>query len=291
MVLFIGAHLNKDGRNFINTVIDIIALGGNAISIFTSNPQSSKIVEIPATESEKVKKFIKDNNFILVSHSKYSINLSNPKPFTHHVYYKELDNIYKMGGIGAVVHTGKSTTLPHDVAVDNMRENIIKVIRKIMTTPDKRKNLKIIIETAAGCGTELFWDIKELGTFYKSLKNDKKYVRFCVDTCHIFSAGYDIRTKKGMRDFLNIWDNSIGLNKIIVIHLNDSRTPLNSHVDRHAVLGTGYITNKELGGSMEGIEEMIKFAQKRSIPLILERGSTGGATKKEIDLVRKIANR
>jgi len=290
MTLLIGAHINKNGKSYLNAIKTIIPLGGNVVSIFIGNPQDMKITTINPKEATQVEQFIEDSGITLFSHSKYCINLASPKPFAHHLYVAELNNIFQMGGIGSVVHVGKSVSLPIREAEKNMKENVSKVIKKVFTTPEKKKDLKIIIETGASCGTEMYWRIENLGAFYKSFTTkEKKYIKFCIDTCHIFSAGYDIRTKKGMKDFLRLWNQNIGVHKIDLIHLNDSKTHLGSRIDRHEQIRHGYITNPALGGSIEGIKYLVNFCKKHSIPMILERGSAG-ATKNEISFIKSLAN-
>lgn len=289
MTLLIGAHLNKNGKSYLATIKTILQLGGNVASIFIGSPQDMKITTINPKEAEQVAKFIEDNDILLFSHSKYCINLASPKAFAYHLYSTELNNIFQMGGIGSVVHVGKSVSLPLPEAEKNMKNNVKKVIQKVFTTPQKKEDLRVIIETGASCGTEMYWKIEDLGKFYKSFTTtEKKYIRFCIDTCHIFSAGYDIRTKEGMKDFLKLWNKHIGIHKIDLIHLNDSKAKLGSRVDRHEKLRIGYITNPSLNGSITGIKYLVRFCKKHSIPMILERGSTG-ATKNEISFVKSLA--
>ena len=289
MPLLIGAHLNKNGKSYLATIKTILPLGGNVVSIFIGNPQDMKIATVNPKEAEQVAQFVADNGITLFSHSKYCINLASPKAFAHHLYSTELNNIYQMGGIGSVVHVGKSVALPLKEAEENMKNNVSKVIKKVFTTPQKKKDLRIVIETGASCGTEMYWRIEDLGKFYHSFtRTEKKYIKFCIDTCHIFSAGYDIRTKEGMKDFLRLWNKHIGINKVDLIHLNDSKTKLGSRVDRHEQIRLGYITSPHLGGSIEGIKYLVKFCKKHSIPMILERGSAG-ATKNEIIFIKSLA--
>jgi deoxyribonuclease-4 len=175
-------------------------------------------------------------------------------------------------------------------ALQNMYENITIVISKVFhvgTSSQKRKILKIILETSSGQGSELLTKIPDIGSFYKRFSSQqRKHIRFCIDTCHIFAAGYDIRTEEGVKEFLLLWEKHIGLENIILIHLNDSEMPLGSNRDRHAAIGSGYITNKKLDGSMDGIKYIVNFANKMNIPMILERGSKN--TKAEITKVKKL---
>lgn len=292
--LIIGAHINKH-----NTYLDTIKLGksikANTIQIFIGSPKDFKIITIDKKEAQAIADYVLDNNIFLISHAKYILNLASPKPFVHHVYAQELNNIYRLGGYTSVIHLGKQTKMTFDEAYNNMITNIKKTIAKVYNPKeanykDKVKYLRIGIETSSGQGSEMLTTLPELGQFFNEFtKQEKKLISFIVDTCHIFAAGHDIRSKENATAFLKEWDKHIGLKNIITIHLNDSHGQLGSKVDRHAQLGAGYICNSELGGSFDGIKVILKEAKKRSIPLILERGSKDiDLIEKEIELIKKL---
>ena len=111
-------------------------------------------------------------------------------------------------------------------------------------------NVKIILETAAGQGTELLTNIYNLINFYEKFSNEEKEIlKICIDTCHIYSAGHDIREEEQVELFIKILKKGIGMKNIALIHLNDSKREFNSHVDRHEKLGKGTI-------GLEGLKEI-----------------------------------
>lgn len=291
--IWLGAHINFQG-SYLKTVKKIKTIGGNVVSLFIGSPKQLRLEDLNEDEVEKVRKFISENNIQLVTHAKYLHNFSRPyegkQKFFVKVYSSELDNTYRLGGFGSVLHFGKSVDMTMEDALQNMYENIIMVINKVFhvgTSSHKRKHLKILLETSSGQGTEILTKVPEIAEFYKRFSShQRKYIRFCIDTCHIFAAGYDIRTEEGAKDFLLLWEKSIGLEKISLIHLNDSETPLNSHRDKHAPIGSGFITNKKLDGSIEGIKLIVNVAAKMGIPMIIERGTN--ATKAELNKIRKL---
>lgn len=298
--LYVGAHLGKD-KTYLKTVQNIIKYGGNAVQIFTASPQSTAFPPIDDKDAENVNRWILENNIPLVSHAKYLINLSSLKPYPHYAYTQELLRIWKLGGYGSVVHLGTYKSVGSvKIALDNMETNIKKVIQKVYYNPktsiieqkNRQKNLKIILETSVGCGSQILCKISDLAEWYTSRFNEqeRKLITFCIDTCHIFAAGYDIRTEDGALEFLNEWNDSIGLKKVSTFHLNDSKTPLGSNVDRHETLGKGYITDSKLGGSFDGIKEFIIIANRLGAPIITERGSgyNIASIKKEIEQVKKL---
>lgn len=290
--LFIGAHVAKEDT-YLRTVKKILKLGGNAVQIFVSSPRSYKVHSVKPKDAEATREFLKLYNIPMLSHAKYMINLAKKGGFPHHIFQQELNITYELGGFGSIVHLGKCVGLGIPEATENMYHNLRKTIEKVYppnAPADKKKNFKIIIETSAGCGSELFSNLKDLGKFYQGFtKQEKKYIKFGIDTCHSFAAGYDLRTRRGAIDFLETFNNHVGLKNVVVFHLNDSREPLGSKKDRHAVLGEGFIGDPKLGGSLEGFKEIIRYAKVAGIPMILERGKEA-KEKKEILLVKKLSS-
>ena len=180
---------------------------------------------------------------------------------------------HKINALGCVVHFGKQLSLSRWKAIDNMRDTIMHIL-------DHSKS-KIILETSAGQGSELCHKLLEFANFYGSFSPKyKRRLGICIDTCHIFASGYDIRTKAGVNAFLKEFDDLIGLENVMLIHLNDSERELGTRVDRHANLGDG-----EIG--MPGLREFVRFAVKRNIPVILE--TPGHGYTKEIPMIGELA--
>jgi deoxyribonuclease-4 len=270
MVLILGAHLAKD-KTFLNTAEKIIDLNSNIVSIFISSPHAGKVSKISLSDISETNEWLCSNNIELVIHGKYIINFANPKAFNYHIPSEEMKEGMKFNCLGVVYHIGKAGKLSIPEAEDNMRTNVMKAIDKTFT---KKSKFKMIIETSAGEGTAILTTIGDLARWYDTLPEKyRKHIKFCIDTCHIFSAGYDIRTKKGMKEYLSLWNKLISRKLISCIHLNDSAVPLDSRKDRHESFTKGYITNPTLGGSKTGITYLLEYSKRYSIPLILERNS------------------
>jgi len=247
-----------------------------------------KLITLNAADAAATKEFVKAHKIVLVSHLKYIYNFARPHSgkmlYTIKVAVNELANIAQLGGIGGVLHFGKSVDIPIKEALNNMYLNILDVIGQIKDLP-----IKLILETSSGQGSEMLTDVRDIGEFYKRFTPvQQEKLGFCIDTCHIFAAGYDIRTVAGAKSFLKLWKKNIGLEKISLCHLNDSKTQLNSRKDRHEHFGEGYITNPELGGSDKGIELIVKVLTKLGVPMILERGVSVNVG--EIDFVRSLVS-
>jgi len=239
---YIGAHIPKD-KSIIKTINNIINSDGNALQLFVSNPRSIKLVDINnfSIDAPLIISYCNLNNIKLVIHSSYIINLAkeckNDKRIIdiEDCYWiktilNELDIANIINAIGCIVHVGKSVSLSTDDALNNMKIAIKYIINYIKTN---KLNSKLIIETPAGQGTELLSNIDDFLLFYNSFtKNEKKYLGICIDTAHIWSAGYELDeifkkiTEKNEKD-------------ILVIHLNNSKKDKGSNVDVHDELEKG----------------------------------------------------
>jgi len=212
----------------------------------------------------------------VVSHSPYLINLAKDpvnEKYVADALKNDLEFVNKLEGIGSVVHMGKKIKLTEEQALDNMEKNIKNILSEY------KGNSKLILETSCGQGTELLYKIEDLGKFYERFtKKEKERIGFCIDTCHVFVAGYDMRTAQKVKSFFKLFDNCIGLDKLVLIHFNDSDKRFASHVDRHDDIGEGFIGKKE-GGSISGLKEVFKTAKKLGVPMTLETHDIEGDLK------------
>ncbi len=228
----IGFHTNKKNINKLSKKY-------NAFQIFLTNPRSSYKSKITDDEILEYKKMILKNNIYLIGHFRYTFNLGQNNPNLINVASNDIDIISNMGGSGVVFHTGNHLKLSIIESEDIMYNNIIKIIDNLTT------NGKFILETSAGEGTSILTTLETLSKFYNRFNNNyKKKIKFCIDTCHIFAAGYDISTYDNMIKYILDFHNKIGWNNLDVIHLNDSKSICNSKKDRHENIEFGEIWNK-----------------------------------------------
>jgi len=209
-----------------------------------------------------LKNLLKKYDLKLVIHSPYIFNIAAPfNPHDWKVRYLllELDESIKNGASYFVIHMGKQLNTTLQQAYKNMY-NLLNFISK-KTNP----NFQIMLETTAGQGTELCYKLEDLAIFYNLIKKNKKMsnIKICLDTCHLFAAGYDLRTKKAVDLFMKKFDKLIGLQYVGIVHLNDSINELNSRKDRHMNIGSGYI------GAV-GLKYFYSLLVKLGIPAILE---------------------
>jgi len=245
-MVFIGAHITRE-TTLIATMDKIRQSNGNALQIFVSNPRSVKITKINENffqDLNDIKTYISKNNFALIIHNPYTINLATPpmngkKQLDLSSCYwiqqllNELTTAHLIGSYGCVVHCGKFTKNTPEEGLRNMKKAIEFIIAEIV-----RLNLdsKLILETSSGQGTELLSNYQEFLDFYNSFsESEKAHFKICIDTCHIWASGYELQ------EVYDLTKKNGNLKDIAVIHVNNSKNPKNSHLDRHQVLTEGTI--------------------------------------------------
>lgn len=263
----IGYHVPIIKKSFLKSVQEPHTKSNiNAFQLFVRNPRQLKIVEYKEKEASECKKYILDNNLFLVSHATYLLNSATKDKWDDKILSALNDLIYadKIGAIGSVFHVGKHLKQTPEEGIENMYNFIKEVIEKLQEMNSKSI---YILETCAACGTELLSDMKDFGAFYhRFTEKQKENLKICIDTCHIFSAGYSLKTKNDSKKFVDIIDKNLGWNNVVLIHLNDSKKDCGCHVDRHENLCKGCIGKDD----DSGFKHFVKHCYDLKIPLILE---------------------
>lgn len=259
---YIGAHISSDPKYLYESSKYVFENGGNLIQTFIDPLRLSRKREKYA----EFKKFLKQNDMKLIIHASYTINLSKEwDEYSAGVqqFISEINAAYELEAAAIVVHMGKQLELEREEAYNNMYSSLLYVHSQTKKSP-----IKILLETSTGQGSEICHKIEDLAYFYKKLsknKNNEIASRFglCVDTCHIFAAGYDLTTKSMIYMYIEAFEELIGIRHINLIHLNDSQKGLGSNVDRHANIGKGYI-------GKDGLLEFVKYFKSIKVPIVLE---------------------
>jgi deoxyribonuclease IV len=214
--------------------------------IFISNPQGTK-VDISEDDLKATKEWITETGQKVYVHSQYIINLCQPASTGWHItaLKKSLVAAAAAGLKGVVVHVGKSVDMLKDEAMENMRQNIKKVLE--VATPE----CPLLLETPAGQGTETLTKREDFLTFVQSFADNR--IGICVDTCHVFATGYC------PLDYLKATPDSL----VKLVHFNDSQTPKGSKKDRHALVGTGHI-------GFGKMTEVAAYCVERGWPMVIE---------------------
>lgn len=233
----LGAHVSSAGE--LSSAVKIGAgFGSEVIQVFTSNPKGWNFKvrteeEIKAFNDELKKSDIKE----VFGHSIYLSNLASPN---NYIYTNSINNLVsglvlaqKVGFRGVVTHIGSFTGTDHKTGL--MR--VINALKQASAITENK--VQLILETDSGAGNHLGGKFGEIADILKELPDVNLGV--CLDTCHIFVAGYDISTPQKFDKVLAEFDKIIGLDRLTVIHLNDSKGALGSHLDRHEEIGKGFI--------------------------------------------------
>lgn len=238
----------------------------NAFQLFARNPRQLKIVEYKEKEAEECRKYIQDNNLFLVSHATYLLNSATRDNWDIKIESAMNDLIYaeKLGAIGSVFHVGKHLKQTIEEGTEIMFEFIQTVIQQLQHINSKSI---YILETCASCGTELLSDLMLFGQFYHRFTDkQKENIKICIDTCHVFSAGYSLKSESDVLQFIELVETYIGWSNVVVIHLNDSKKGCGCHVDRHENLCMGCIGNDD----ESGLRCFVRHCHSLNIPMILE---------------------
>lgn len=236
----VGAHLSIAG-GFHNSLDKLHKIGGNCLQIFSQSPRNWGSPDISTEQLDIFKKKRKAYHIDPVYfHASYLVNLADAETIGNkstNYLINELTLANKMDVKGTIIHLGsfklkdKTTTKQYDVLFSN--------IQKVLdNTPEETF---FIIENAGN--KKICCTLEELGLIVKNLKN--KRVKVCLDTCHLWGAGYDLSTPNLFKKYFNDFDKLVGLEALEVLQINDSKDPLGSYRDRHENIGVGQIPKNE----------------------------------------------
>lgn len=281
-----GIHLSIS-HGLVSTIQYTLELGASAVQIFISpNRGTSPGKPISSADAQTVKTILNNTGVYLVIHGKYILNFCSPKVLWYHdALVSDLRKAAQLGStIGVVIHQGKNKPDFNQSRSQAIKTYVSHLEAVLETTNDL--NNPIVLENSCQQGNEIGYRLEELAEIYHTFQ--KKYqprVRFCLDTCHIFVAGtLQFKSADEVDRFMNQFDTLIGLDKLEVIHFNDSKTPFDGHNDHHHDINHGYICNQTYQssvkkyantpvnqrGSCEGLQRLVGWAKRYQIPLILE---------------------
>ena len=282
-----GIHIG-DYQNLIHNIKETHKLKCHALQIFLGNKTLTTLSEKYKPSKEEIKEIkylLKTYKIDLYCHAILTLNYCNDPEskrnmwgLTNLIY--DMDLLYKMGGKACVIHVGHYKTKKIDLTKNECYIHFINSLKYVI---DHTKKINIYIETPATLKNTICSNLEELMQLYNQIPAFyQKRIKICVDTCHIFVAGYNISTTEGAKEYFQKFDKLIGLKNLKLIHLNDSNGMLDSHLNRHASLGEGYIFKD----SKKGLIEILKVANMYNIPIILETPCNN--FKHNIELIQNI---
>lgn len=273
--MYIGCHLSisKGYRKAIETAIEI---GANVFQFFSRNPRGSSQKKLDIEDVESMKRIAKENSFgPLLAHAPYILNLGSYDERTYNMSKGILREDYQMLDSISIpyfnFHPGNHLGKGKEYAI----ERIADALNEIITGEE---NTMILLETMAGMGTEIGSTFEEIRAIIDRIHYDE-LIGVCFDTCHVYSAGYDI--VNDLDGVLEKFDDIIGLDRLKAIHLNDSLKEYNSHRDRHAKIGEGYI-------GLEAIINIINHPKLKNLPFYLETPNELDGYEHEIKLLKNM---
>lgn len=235
----IGSHVSLSGKKMLlGSVEESIENGANCLMVYTGAPQNTKRRPIDEFRVDEAKELLAKNNISMddvIIHAPYIINLANttkPEVFELAVDFlrQEIKRVEEIGAKYIVLHPGAHVGAGEEAGLDQIVKGLDMVLTKDQTPI-------ICLETMAGKGSELGTSFEQLAYIINNVKLPDK-LGVCLDTCHINDAGYD---ETDFDKILDEFDKIIGLDRLKVIHVNDSKNPIASHKDRHANIGYGTI--------------------------------------------------
>ncbi len=237
--LIIGSHVNMNAPSFLlGSVKQAIEYNANTFMCYTGAPQNSIRTPINQLKIKEAISLMKENNIEIenvVVHAPYIINLANLDQdkfeFSLKILIDEINRVSQMGFSYLVLHPGSSLK-------EDFKKVLPQVVKGLNIALKNTQKVMILIETMAGKGSEIGKTFEQIRDIISGVE-DQERIGVCLDTCHIFDAGYDI--VNNLEVILDHFDSIIGLNRIKVVHVNDSKNSLNSHKDRHENIGFGQI--------------------------------------------------
>ena len=255
----LGAHVSISGS--LDLAVDRAqALGCECLQIFYGSPRQWRLIsysdEVIARFAQKRRAAHLDP---LVAHGAYLVNLatSNRKYRRRSVasLLATARGVQRLAGLGVVTHLGSRLGAPRRQAL----QRIAGAVREVL---DGTEGVMVLLENSAGSGSSLGASFEDFSDIIDLLKGDSR-VGVCLDTAHLFAAGWDLRHREGVDAMVEAFDHAAGWDRVRVLHLNDSKVPLGSHLDRHENIGEGHL-------GIDGFRAIVTHPLLRTLPGILE---------------------
>ncbi len=259
---FVGAHVSASGGVF-NAVTNAVAIGAKAFALFTKNQRQWNAKPLESETIDKFKKALHESGILakhVLPHDSYLINLGHPEDEAREksmdAFLDEVQRCVLLGLERLKFHPGSHLKkISEDVCLN-------KIAEAMNFTLDKTSGVSLVLENTAGQGSNLGWRFEHLAQIIDKIE-DKSRVGVCIDTCHMFTAGYDIRTRDVYDKTWAEFEKIVGFRYLMGMHINDSKPDLGSHVDRHHSLGQGKI-------GLDAFKFIMNDERMNDIPLILE---------------------
>ena len=275
-MLTIGAHMSIAG-GLSKAAENVVEMQADTMQFFSRNPRGSSYKTYMQEEIQLFREIRKKHEFgPLLAHAPYTLNLASDKEKVYEFACQAIrEDIQRMDALkieNLVFHPGSHTGIGAEAGI----QNIIAGLDQAITG---KENITVLLETMSGKGTEIGWRFEELKAIRDGVSHPER-IGICLDTCHVFAAGYDI--VNDLDGVLEEFDKVLGLELLRAIHLNDSMMPFGSRKDRHAVIGGG-----EIG--IEALLNVMRHPKLKDLPFYLETPLDDAGHKEEIARLRDLA--
>lgn len=275
--LHIGCHLSS-AKGFLAMGKEAVTLGADVFAFFTRNPRGGRAKALDPADIEAFLAFQQEHGIgTLVAHAPYTMNAcaakENLQTFARETMADDLKRLDQLPGNLYNFHPGSHVKQGVETGIELIAQQLNEVLHLEQKTT-------VLLETMAGKGTEVGRSFEELRAIIDRVEH-AELLGICLDTCHVWDAGYDIRGH--LDEVLTDFDRVIGLSRLRAIHLNDSQNGRGSHKDRHARLGEG-----EIG--LDALTRIVRHPALRQLPFILETPNDAAGYAREIAMMRERAS-
>ena len=270
----IGCHLSSS-KGYVAMGREAVKIGANTFQFFTRNPRGGAAKPLDEKDMQAYVEFAKEHGLgTILAHAPCSLNAAAAKEDLRKIAYEVMkDDLYRLSFLPGSMynfHPGSHVKQGIEVGIQLISDHLNRVL-------EHNVNTTILLETMAGKGSEVGRSFEEIQEIIEKTER-KNMVGVCLDTCHVYDAGYDI--VGDLDGVLKEFDTVIGLDRLKAIHLNDSKNPFASHKDRHEKIGEGSI-------GLEAIERIINHPLLRELPFYLETPNELAGYAREIGLLKE----
>ena len=274
-MLRIGCHLSSS-KGFLHMGKEAVGIGANTFQFFTRNPRGSKAKEIDEKDVEKYHAFAKENDICqILAHAPYTLNPCSKDAHTREFALMTMEDDLKrmeyVPGNCYNFHPGSHVGQGAEEGIKMIAETLNQILKK-------EQHTTVLLETMSGKGTEVGRSFEELRAILDRVER-KEHMGVCLDTCHVYDAGYDI--VNNLDQVIDEFDSIIGLERLKAIHMNDSKNPFASHKDRHEKIGEGSL-------GIKTFETIVNHPKLQGIPIYLETPNELEGYAKEIKMLRDL---
>ncbi len=273
-MFYIGCHLSAS-KGFLHMAKEATSIGANTFQFFTRNPRGFAAKDIDSNDVNAFLEYASKNNFgKILAHAPYTLNPSSAdekvRELALRIMHDDMERMEYIPGNLYNFHPGSHVGQGSEKGIE-LTSNLLNTILK------PEQTTTVLLETMSGKGSEIGRSFEEIRAIIDKTKLSDK-VGVCLDTCHVYDAGYDI--VENLDAVLDEFDRIIGLDKLYAIHMNDSKNPFESHKDRHEKIGEGSI-------GLNAMKNIINNPRIRHLPFLLETPNELEGYKAEIEILKE----